>query len=180
METKIKIYYSYRNKNYFTTDKCICDGCNKEIEKHIVHFFYVTKKFMVEKCSHIHCINRIKKSGHIEERKLVVQVPMLPDDATLYVLRPPTLKDSNMTTTEAVYQIESAFEDKDKAWRSKRKDFMIDPDYIEYDKKQLEEKDKPLNTFDGLDLLDDIAKAEPVLTESEKKLLEAKNESKNN
>jgi len=124
--------------------------------------YYWRKKGYESKFFCNHCLNNKRKSfGIVEEERLVLFVNDLPNDAEPIFIRPPTISDSSLN--KSVYDIanKQLGDEKvvDKTQHCHNPNFMKDSNYVEFDIKSLEQKDKPIQLKDGLDLLKDLEKS---------------------
>ena len=77
-----KLYYSELNKHYFTVDdKINCKCCEQIINKIMVNVVEWSKKRSQEYNLCFNCINNKIFSGIVTEKRIVLIVDCLPDDA---------------------------------------------------------------------------------------------------
>lgn len=164
------------NKQYFSDEKRKCSACNNDLEK--VMFMVIT---WGKKRSHTttfcnRCYKARRPVRETTEHNMVLLPDIMPDDVIPIFFKVPTMCNVKGLDVYKAADIQIGREEViDKTNHCHNKDFMKDPDYVEFDKKRmLKEKDTPLKEDEGLNLLDEISKSKPILTNKEKKMLEEK------
>lgn len=171
----MKIYYSPRHKHYFSDEiDNYCEKCNKIIEKIVFHCTVWWKKQTYEKTYCIKCIDKVKTEGIVMEERNVLISKTLPSDTYQVFIRPPTLIDGNRSLSDLSIQQVGDEVVKDETVHSHNPDFMKDPQFKPFDKTKVLEKDKPMNTQDGLDLFGMLAESKPAIEHDGKKRLDTK------
>lgn len=166
MKYLVKMWYSPMNNNYFTEDvELFCNNCKQPINKILIHCFEWGRNEATEAIYCKQCYKKINQIGKVLEKKVVLVVPTLPQDAFPVLLRPPVLKDGAISLFEAVNQkVAPADEIVDKTVLAGRKEGSWEGSKVGApDMKLLKQKDKKLTKKEGLRLLDNCKTSSKVL-----------------
>lgn len=154
----IKVYYSQLNSNYYTTDSLKCECCRKNIERIARHVAAWNRRKSACFTFCQGCYSRLggKVTGIVTERKVVMIVPTLPEDAVPVFDNPPVLKDSELSLADAASnKLAPADKVIDRTVYAGRESF----DGLKIgapDMKLLSAKDRKLSTSAGLSLLESL------------------------